>query len=333
MTMPLKHWTALVELCAALYATGVHPWEISPLVKSELGSYDLPQSAQEWLTLALNLLSGTESWLLAPALLASLIPRHAAIVWKHYFEALGPTFATAEARFTFIYDLIGYHSLHEDREFVKICRSGLIHAGIHPMSLLLCCHPTLQPRHVKKLLRSMGKHEGVLPFSHIDEPWMTEIAGWWWNESKAGGMDGVISGQPVLVSPHPSIRPNDSVRSALGNRMIFGDAVQVRDLYTILTLGNDIHVYGDLHLVRLRGLSFLGKRIQVEGNLIIRGCPNLNDLPGDLQVGGCVAMSPLRPEFHWNDCISVEKRMGRYYIPPPPRFEVPESLERLQELA
>ena len=171
-------------------------------------------------------------------------------------------------------------------------------AGIHPISLPLCCQganfPLAEP--LRQALERTGTFELVpdisidtivawspLTYAHEIERWTLRAA--------AALPDDLLSIRGLTVQGGPGLRELGRGWAVIGRLQLSGPALQ--------SLRGPLELFGDLELDGLPELRELGPGITVHGNLTIAGCPALPGFPPDLRVDGAIWMDVAGPGFQW----------------------------------
>lgn len=328
MTRPA--YSDLLSTASMLLATGASPGEAAEMVKEVTRKYHWPSDVKGWDRCLEEIVSEFGLWEILLAAVAPHVRANSPLKWPQVFTALGRTLGKPADRFAFLHRVLTDHHKRKARTFLRICLDNLVHAGIHPASLAICSYPTLPTNGVRGLLQIMGKKSGITPLGYDPESWKRDISGWSL-EVFPSGLDGLVSSEPTTVFHRPGAPTVSQKEASLGNRMTLGSNFKVQNAKKIKCLGEDIHVYGDLELIGLDGLLHLGKRIRIEGNLIINHCPAMLGLPEDLFVGGFVYVGTPKAGFQWGSGFPSEKRSSTSWnMPAYTKWEVPQSLEILQ---
>lgn len=290
--MPLPNYIDLLPMCLSLRAAGMSPADIAAIIKEDAANYSWPSTPSGWVSCIQALVDAGWNWELLLAALSPNTSKNGPLTWPQVFHAIGCTLSGPDDRFAFVRMVLLWHSNPMHMGPLEDCTSALKQAGIHPMSLLMCSYPLLPTPEIRALRDSMGAqgavsfHGRILGLGHMD------IKGWHWHAAKEDRLDGIVTSQPlgIILEKTP---PTRSYRgSAVGSRMLFGSNTQISNSSNVSVIRDDIHVLGNLVIRDHAGLTHLGDRITVEGNLSIFNCPRLGGLPGSLRVRGKVSRHP-----------------------------------------
>ena len=311
-------------------ASGMSLADVAFNIRRDTRRYCWPCSNEGWRTCLEDLVSTFGSWELLFPSLAPLVGVAPYLTWHRVFQAVGVVLRDEQDRFAFILHLFALYQRQREASFLKACLANLIHAGINPVSLQVCGDPVLDCARLRQVISKRPSQIRVHPISHNDAisdhdsgEWLVELP---WHVA----LNGLITSSPARVIPSDICSACVLDKEYLGNRMLLGGDFVVHGWRDIVTVGSDIHVYGNLELAGLESLIYLGNRITVEGHLTMTGCPNLLGLPADLQVGGMVRVIAPRQGFHWGEAFPKTKRTTRIDLPSNLEFEVPSALRMLR---
>ena len=334
-TMSKTHFSNIPDQYRALRAVGTDPFQAAASLGTASPGYDWPSTTNGWDACLKALVGSSWGWVL---LLSTLLPqarRGSKLTRAKIFSAFRLVLSDPQSRYAFIQEILLMHrSGLWGAKFLSTCLRYLTRAGVHPYSLTLCGYPTLAPKMIASIfMRRAAQRSAMLPVGYAGESWRQDIAHWFLNLAKMETMDGILTTESVVAAAIKDGHLWKGNGGALGNRMLIGGRLNVSDFAEITTIGDDIHVYGDLVLEGLSDLTFLGNRLSVEGDLVINGCPSLRGLPTDLKVTGLVFMEPAFNAFQWGPAVPVQKRGGKYYmhhLQQPKKFDQPAALDELQ---
>jgi hypothetical protein len=316
-------------MCLSLLAAGMSPAAIAAIIREEAPNYSWPSTPTGWVSCIQALVDAGWNWELLLAALSPHTSKHGPLTWPQVIHAIGCTLSGPDDRFEFVRILLLWHSNPMHMGPLEDCISALGHAGIHPMSLLMCSYPMLPTREIGGLMHTMGAEGSVFPYGCDMAPWEKGIEGWHWGVAEEEKLDGIVTSQPLGIFLH-KIPPSGSHRRlAVGSQMLFGADTKILNSSEVTVIGDDIHVFGDLVIQNHGGLTHLGDRITVEGNLLISNCPRLGGLPGSLRVRGMVSVLTPCAGFTWGDGILESQRTSRLCLPGVRGMQVPEALQRL----
>jgi hypothetical protein len=320
----------LISTCLAILGTNATHGEAAEWVRDSTRIYQWPSTAQGWGRALDEIVSAFGNWEILLAAVAPHVRTKSPLEWPQVFSALGRTLEKPQDRFAFVHKILLDHRKRKPRTFFRTCLDNLVHAGIHPASLVVCSYPTMPTSGVQGLMRIVGKTPGFNPLGYDRDSWQKDISAWCL-DGFPSGLDGFVASEPILIFPNPQATAASQKGMPLGNRMAFGSDLKVQNARAITSLGNDVHVYGDMELIELEALTHLGNRIRIEGNLIIIGSPALTGLPEDLFVGGLVYIGKPKAGFQWSTNFPAAKRASRSWnMPANPKGEIPHSLKILQ---
>jgi hypothetical protein len=325
----LPPYTQLLGACLAMLASGMGPDQVAAIMGKSSAGYEWPKQASAWKDCLAELVSKIRKWEVVWALLQGLVVPESFLTWSQVFEAVGRTFKTPADRFAFIHHLLLHHRAQQGNGDLDAWLADLHHAGIDPISLQLCCDPTLwEPKLSQMINRRIGDAK-ARPINYDNAQNYYDIYEWALDVPPHVSLDGLITDSAVRICHWVLPSMKSKPVNHLGNHMLFGGDVVVEGGDNLRMLGDDVHVYGNLELNGLGNLVRLGRGIKIEGALTINGSPRLTGLPSDLQVGNMVRILNPKPGFRWGRAFPKSKRTSRitlYDID----FEVPDALKQLR---
>lgn len=165
-------------------------------------------------------------------------------------------------------------------------------AGIHPVSLALCCQGS-NFRWIEPLRQTLARLEPGFQFTPVISfdtivawsplTYAHEVESWNLRSGPGGLPDNLLAIRGLTVQGDPEVRE-------LGRGWALVGRLQLLDLPRLETLRGPLEVFGDLELAGLPALRDMGPGITVHGNLTVAGCPALEGLPRDLRVDGALWM-------------------------------------------
>ena len=286
--MSHPYTTQILETCSALRASGMDWSEIVLVLGEYSGEFDAPNNPEAWDTCFAELMAGG----LPPEVVILLVSPHVhpgkGLLWPAVFRGIGLGLSQPDVVSSFVQWLL---VRHKDglwpTGFMATCFANLEHAGIHPATLLLTSYPTLTTPMVDALLQGPWNRPGLTPIGCRHNHWQAGISRWELNIGDLGSLNGLHATLPVTVFGDPG-EHYWTHGGALGNRMVFEQDLRVVEVHGITSIGRDVTVRGDLHLIGMPELYCLDLGLRVDGNLFIYDCPALEDLPSDLDVSGYV---------------------------------------------
>jgi len=320
----------LISTCIALLGAGMTPSQVGLAMGASTRDYRWPSARLNWGYCLEDLLISIGKWQVLWPVLFPLVRSGAGLSWKQVFATVGACLKTAEDRFEFLYQVLLHYSNNPQPAFLNACLTHLADAGISPISMQVCCAPTLYGSLLMKMIRKQFAGVNAKPLSSTDQFAPYDILEWALDCPPDMALDGLISNSPTRI--HAGFRSGvaSSTKVHIGNHMLLGDSLGVHGDGHIQTLGYDIHVFGNLEVIGLRNLTFLGNRIRIEGNLSIIGSPRLHSLPPDLWVGGRVRIINPPYGFTYAPDFPMAKRTSRLEMEDRIEIECPESLTTLR---
>jgi len=320
----------LISTCIALLGTGMAPSMVGAAMGASTKYHRWPSAHLEWESCLKDLVSSIGKWQVLWPVLVPLVHSRSNLSWKQVFAAVGACLQGPADRFAFIHEVLFHHSEHPQRAFLDACLTHLPDAGISPISMQICCAPTLIGPTLLKMLKKQFVSVNAKPLSSTDQFAHYDILEWSLHCAQDTALDGLISNSPTRV--YAGLQPGRDYCSKvhIGNHMLLGDSFGVHGEGHIQMLGHDIHVYGNLELIGLSNLTFLGDRIRIDGNLSIIGSPRLHSLPSDLRVGGRVRVINPAYGFNWGPNFPEHMRTSRLDMEDKIHIDCPESLSELR---
>jgi hypothetical protein len=325
-----QSYHGLVSDSLSELASGMSLADVAFNIRRDARHYRWPSTNEGWRTCLEDLVSTFGSWELLFPSLAPLVGVAPYLTWHRVFQAVGLVLKRAQDRFAFVQHLLLLHQRQQDDSFVKACLANLGYAGINPVSLQVCGDPILGYNQLTRLISKSPGQVKIQPISYNDALSNFDMGEWLIELPWHVALNGLITNSPTRVVPSDICSACVQDKGYLGNRMLLGGDFVVHGWRDIVTVGSDIHVYGNLELVGLESLIYLGNRITVEGHLTISGCPYLLGLPADLRVGGMVRVISPHQGFHWGEAFPKTKRTTRIDLPSNLEFEVPSALKVLR---
>lgn len=325
----LPSYTQLIAACLAMLASGMSPDEVAATLGASSAGYVWPRQPSAWKGCLAELVNDIGKWQVIWALLRWLVVPGSLLTWAMVFRTVGRTLETPEERFAFVHQLLLCHRGQVGTAVLDTWLVDLQHTGIDPISLQLCCDPTLWEPKLSQMIRKKIGDTRARPISYDHSSDFYAIYEWALAVPSHVALDHVITNLPVRICPEFVSSTASPMVNRLGHHMLLGGDVVVDGGDNIQMLGDNVHVFGNLELNDLRNLVRLGRGIKVEGTLTIKGSPRLPGLPADLQVGDMVRILNPMTGFRWGSGFPKERRTSRITL-----FdldiEVPDALKKLR---
>jgi hypothetical protein len=263
--MDMDRLNQILETATALHASGMDWLTLAETVKGLAADMDWPEETEDWDDCLDDVIEADQC---SDAVLLSLLPLaglDTGLPWPAMFRAMGNGFSCGEDRYAFLHRLlVGYREGFWSADFMDVCLASLSRAGIHPASLILAGYPTLAVVPFEDLLTRAWGRPGLEPLGWGGDEWRLGIEQWELRCEAMDCLDGLHTIHPTTVvrGGHGSLL--NVPRAALGNRMVFGNDLTILGVRRLKSIGCDVTVFGNLHLMGLAGLECLGEKIRVE---------------------------------------------------------------------